>query len=250
MREEISNTLKEYGLSDKEIIIFLYLVHNNRLSAYNIAKATNIFKSTCYDVLERLIEKGFVSKVFENNKTLYSSRNITEIIGVAKSKEELLVSLIPKINNFESTEETNIKHIDSKDSYIVIDTKISELAKKGKLSYVYIIGNAPDLSTFSSKIYVEKLIKELAKLKNIKKINCRGIWDKKYKSDPFMKLFNLLGDNRFLDFLPTNATTIIFDDHLEYLFLNPTPNVIEIKNKKISEEMKYYFELLWKIAKK
>jgi len=250
MREEISNTLKEYGLSDKEIIIFLYLVQNNRLSAYNIAKATNIFKSTCYDVLERLIEKGFVSKILENNKTLYASRDITEIIGVAKSKEELLVLLIPKINNLESTEETDVKHIDSKDSYIVINTKISELAKKGELTYVYIIGNAPDLSTFSSKIYVEKLVKELAKSKIIKKINCMGIWDKKYKSDPFMKQFNLLGDNKFIDFLPTHATTIIFDDHLEYLFLNPTPNVIEIKNKKISDEMKYYFELLWKIAKK
>ena len=250
MREEISNTLKEYGLSDKEVVIFLYLVQNNRLSAYNIAKATNIFKSTCYDVLERLIEKGFISKISENNKTLYISRDITEIIGVAKSKEELLVSLIPKINNFESTEETYVKNINSKDSYIVINTKISELVKKGKLTYVYILGNVPDLSTFSSKIYVERLVKELVKSNIIKKINCKGIWDKKYKNDPFMKQFNLLGDNRFLDFLPTHTTTIIFDDHLEYLFLNPSPNVIEIKNKKISEEMKYIFELLWKTAKK
>lgn len=245
MKEEICNILSEYGLSDKEIIIFSFLVGKNRITAYRIAKETKVFKSTCYDVLERLIEKGFVSKSTENNKMLYFARDITEIIGLIKSKEALLQSLIPKISDFEFKEETFVKHIDSPDSYILVDTKISELVKKGKLTYVYIIGNAPSLSSFSSMIYVENLVKDLSKLKIIKKIDCRGIWDKKFKDDTFMKQFDKLGKNKFLNSLPTQVTTILFDNYVAFLFLNPKPNVIEIKNKKISEEMKSYFEYLW-----
>ena len=66
MKEDIMNTLKEYGLSPKEVDIFLFLVENNGITAYKIANGTKIFKSTCYDVLERLISKGFVKNPAPN----------------------------------------------------------------------------------------------------------------------------------------------------------------------------------------
>lgn len=249
MEEEISDILEEYGLSEKEAEVFLYLVENNGTTAYKIAKGTKIYKSTCYDVLERLIEKGFVAKSTDDNKRIYSARDITEILGVVKSKEALLTSLIPKIKNLESKEETFVKHVDSESAFLGIDTKISELAKRNELTFFYMLGNNPEITTKSSAILIQRLINELSKTNIKKSIKCQGLWDFRFKESNFMKNFAVLGENRFID-LPSNATTIIFDGHIVFFFIEDRPNTIEIKNKKISEEMKSYFEYLWKIAKK
>ena len=107
-----------------------------------------------------------------------------------------------------------------------------------------------DLSTQSSRILIEKLLKDLSKTKSIKKIKCRGLWDKRFKSNKFMEQFNLLGKNKFLEYLLNKVTTIIFDNHVAFLFFSEHDSFIEIKNKQISDEMKMYFEYLWKLAKK
>ena len=111
------------------------------------------------------------------------------------------------------------------------------------------IGNNPEITTKSSILLIQRLINELSKANIKKSIKCRGLWDIRFKENNFTKNFAVLGENRFID-LPSNATTIIFDGHVVFFFIDDFPNTIEIKNKKISEEMKSYFENLWKIAKK
>ena len=248
MKEDIRNTLKEYGLSQKEIDIFLFLVENNGITAYKIANGTRIFKSTCYDVLERLIEKGFISKSLDGSKMIYHARDIIEIIGVVKSKEELLLSLAPKLKTLESKEETLVKHIDSENAFLGINFKIAELIKKQELTFVYMLGNNPKITTKSSNLLIQRLLKELSNTNIKKNIKCLGLWNPKFKDNPFMEMFSKMGENKFID-LPSETTTIIFDGYVSFFYMEDNSNVVEIKNKKISEEMKSYFEHLWKIAK-
>ncbi len=249
MLNEILTLLEEYGLDNNEREVFLFLVGKNQLTAYQIANGTKIHKSTCYDILERLIQKGFVSKSKKGNKKIYTINEISKVIGRIKTKEAILQKLIPEIQKIEIKEESYVKYSDSRGSYQEIDNKIYHLAKEGKLTFVYILSNGSNLTTTGTIILVEKLIKELSKSKKMKKIDAKGIWDKKFMEDKFMKQFNIIGENRFLEYLPTKATTIIFDNHLAFLFFNSNDNVIEIKNKFISEEMKTYFEYLWGVAK-
>ena len=42
MESELLTLFKEYGLNEKEIKIYLYLVKNNKLTDYKIAKNTKI----------------------------------------------------------------------------------------------------------------------------------------------------------------------------------------------------------------
>ena len=71
MNINVALLLKEYGLEDNEIKVYLYLVGKRELTAYNIAKETKIHRSTCYDILDRLISKGFVTQSGEKNKRFY-----------------------------------------------------------------------------------------------------------------------------------------------------------------------------------
>ena len=242
--------LKEYGLNDKEIEVFLCLVRKKELTAYRISKEIKYHRATTYDILDKLILKGFVSKSEKEGKQYYSVNEISNVLGKVKEKEAILLSMIPEINKLVSKEKTIVKHIDTPKAYNEIDTKIYELIKENKLTYVYIIGNSPELTTNTSLILVEKLIKELSNFKSIKKLDIRGIWNSKFKNDKFMKQFNILGKNRFLENLPSKSTLMIFDNYIAILYFSEYDNVIEIKNKEISEEFKTYFNNLWRIAKK
>lgn len=250
MEQEIITLLREYGLKDEEIRIYTFLVGNNELSAYKIAKELRIPKSSCYDLLWRLIEKGFVSKIDKEGKMIFSANELNRVIGGLKEKESILLELIPKIKNMEKEEETKIKLLDKPSSQKEFNIRIVDLAREKKITYFYCASNGPSEINHeinSLNMLIERLVAEVTKRNLFKKIDYKGIWDEKFRRSNFLKIFNKLGKNKYLN-LPTKATTIIFDGYVVFLYSDSSPKVVEIKNREISEEMKSYFLHLWKIA--
>ncbi len=250
MESKLSNLLEEYGLDKKEIKVYLYLVGNIELTAYNIAKKTGIHRSTTYDVLDRLISKGFVNKIEKNGKILYSSLEISKVISRLKDKEEILTSLIPEFEKLRKETASKVRILESESGQKQFNFKLFNLIKDGKVKDIFIIGLGPS-QHISSQLFLEGLIKETKKKKLNKKINYKGIWDEKFRNHKMVELFSGIGEDRFLKNIPTKVTTLIFGEYVAYLFtLNDKPQVIEIQNELISEENKSYFSYLWKIARK
>ena len=127
------------------------------------------------------------------------------------------------------------------------DYNIFKLSKENKINYCYILGNFY-ASSLSSDLLIERLINEFKKLKLDKKVDYKGIWNPKYKKDKIIKQYSLVGKNKFLD-VPSKVTTVIFGEYVAYLFTLDKPYIIEIKSKVVAEEMKFYFNELWNIAK-
>ena len=172
------------------------------------------------------------------------------VLGRIKNKESLILSLLPEITKIKSMEETSVRYANNRNSFAQFNTKLYDMAKNGKLTFGYMMSNSPELTTKSSRILIERLLSELRSAKSLKSIDCRAIWDKKFRENKFMQQFSKLGKNKFLDKLPNQATTFIYDEHVAFVFLDETDSFIEIKNKIIAGEMKAYFEYLWTIAKK
>ncbi len=250
MLEDISSLLKEYGLDNNEINIYLHLVRKRELTAYQIAKDLHIHRSNCYNILDKLIHKGFVSINSIDDKKVYSANALSEVVGKIKNKESILLTLIPEIEKISSTEDTTVKYANTQNSFAQFNTKIYDMAKKGQLSFVYMISNSPDLTTKSSRLFGERLLNELKKFQSLKYIDGRAIWDKKFKENKFMQQFMKLGKNRFLKKLPNQSTTFIYDGYVSFVFLDENDSFIEIKNKMVANEMKAYFEYLWDVAEK
>ncbi len=246
MEQEISILLKEYGLDENEIKIYLFLVGNKELTAYRIAKETKIHRSTCYDVLERLILKGFVSKIEKSEKDYYFANEITRVISSLKSKETILVSLISKLSEIPKKQETKIRVLDGINGQKEYNFGLFNLIKNKEIDFCYMIGNTY-ASSLSSNLFIERLIKDIKRIN--KKIDYKGIWNPKFKNDKIIKQYNLMGENRFLE-IPSVVGTVIHNKGVAYLYTIDGPYVIEIKNKLIAEEMKVYFEELWENSKK
>lgn len=248
MEDNLKILLKEYGLDDNETKVFLFLVGNKELTAYAIAKEIKIHRSTCYDVLERLISKGFVSQIEKNGNKCHSANEISKVISQIKDKEALLLSLMPELQKLEKIQETKIKFLEGTEGQKQFNFNLFHLIKQAKVSYVYVLSNGRAAHT-TSNIFLERLLKEAKKQKLGRAIDYKGIWDTKFKADSIVNLYNF-GENRFLKDLPTKATTVIFEDHIAYLFTTDKPQVIEIRNSLVAKEMKSYFLHLWDIAQR
>ena len=248
MENEISRILEEYGLSGKEIRIYLLLVRERELTAYETAKKTGIHRSTAYDILDKLIEKGFVSSVIKRKKKYYVINELSKIISFVKEKEAMLSSLLPKLEMLKKGQEVSVELLEGIEGQKEHNFTLFELAKKGKVKELYIIGNGP-APTLASEIYIEKLLSEAKKHKKIKAIEYKGIWDSNFRNKEIVKRFEHFGQNKFLKNLPSKVTTVIYGEYIALLFTIDKPYVIRIKNKIIAEEYRFYFNILWKAAK-
>ena len=123
------------------------------------------------------------------------------------------------------------------------------MAKQGRLTFAYMIGNSPNLTTPSSRIMIKQLLKVLSETGSLKDVKSKAIWDISLRNSTFMKQFKNLGPCKFLRGVPSKVTTFIYDDHVAYVFLSKNDSFIEVKNKQVSEEMKFYFDQLWRISK-
>lgn len=249
MNEKIKTLLLEYGLTIPEIAVFSYLVANKELTAYRIAKDLHIHRSTCYDILERLIRKGFVTKIIRESSAYFGANSLNRVLSSLKDKENLLNTLIPELQKLELDNENKISVLEGAEGQKQLTFKLFSLAKSRKLSFCYVIGNtyAP---TLSSNIFVERFIRE-SKAGNLHKtVEYRGIWDKRFEKDPILKQYDLLGENRVLSAIPSKVTTVMFDGHVAFLYTADKPYCIEIRNALVCNELKGYFKHLWAIAAK
>lgn len=259
MESKITIILEEYGLDEKEIKVYISLVEKGELNAYALAKMTGIHRSTTYAILERLLIKSFISKIQKDGKTFYSAIEISKIMSKVKEKESLLLSLIPEFERIKEEGISRVRVFESRESQKQFTFNLFNQINTGNIKEFYILSGGPskevnpekEEENLTSKLFMERLLKELKKRKSSKKIEYKGIWNEKFKGGELLKLFSGLGENKFLKELPTLATLVIFGEYLAYLFtINGTPKVIEIQNKLIAEENRVYFSYLWKIAKK
>jgi len=103
-------TLKELGLSAGQIQVYSAVLELGISSLNGIQEKTGIERRNIYDILNKLIEKGFVSYTVEKGKRVYQCTHPNKILEEIKSKHESLNKLkaqVPDIKKlFEITKPT------------------------------------------------------------------------------------------------------------------------------------------------
>src|SRR3989338_9299163 len=95
MEKEIHEVMMDLGFKNKEIKVYLSLIKNESLTALQISQETRIDRTTTYDILERLIDKGVVSSTFKNKIRHFIALTPKELLTYFKEKYSSLESVIP-----------------------------------------------------------------------------------------------------------------------------------------------------------
>lgn len=237
--------LERFGLTLTEEKVYLALLGIGLSAAADIIKKTQLHRTTVYDVLNRLIEKGLVSYVIQNKIKYYSAANPSKFLDIAleeekraKEKQKLAKEVIDKIKSIK--EEAKVYPL----AQIFVGTKglktvMNDIIETNKDFVEFgVEGKFRDVLP----IYTEQWANQRRK-KNIKaKIICT-----KGSQAPIWKMNEI-------KFVPREyqspASTLVYGDKVAIFIQEEPILIILIESKKLVQSYKSYFNLLWKIAKR
>ncbi|MCK5025856.1 MAG: hypothetical protein KAS15_04650 [Nanoarchaeota archaeon] len=234
------NELKELGLTDNEVKIYLALLHKGVLNPTKLAEKTGLHRSYIYDTLDRLLEKGIINTILMNNKKHYQAVDPEVLRGQFELKMRHLDSILPQLSSLykETKEETKVELHKGKRVY---RTLIKDLvANLNQNDIVYLIGIDEDALEDIEPIYLKQYF-TIIKEKNIKEKIIIAKGSKKLKEQTI--------EYRELDKEYLGHTATAISQNKVYLFIQGTPNhLIVIDSEKVANTYRRNFELLWKTA--
>lgn len=240
----LKNTLKDLGMTSNEVEIYLTLLTNGELSVNEIGSKAGLHRQVCYDALERLLEKGFVSYIIQHNKKYFKPLNPEKILDYLESKKQEVTDVLPELQQifFKEQEETQVEVLKGKS---VIKTMLNDIIRtlKELQQPLFALGIDETKYLQTDSIAIQQYISQLKKHNlNEKLITYEGATDiysgkqSEYRFIP-KELFN-------------PNTTHIYGDKIAIIIWGTPIHGIIIKNKQVADANRKYFQMLWGIAKK
>jgi HTH-type transcriptional regulator, sugar sensing transcriptional regulator len=230
--------LIQLGLTSTEAKIYVALIEYGRLQAGIISRKTGIHRRSVYDSLERLIEKGLVSWIKENDKRYYYAESPDKLLDIVDIQKKVVNGILPELHiKFEEKKEKQetkfYKGVEG------IKSIFEDQIDTGKP--VYIIGASYDASKilkYYMPHYTSTRVKKKLKLYLIYAGGQREF------AIPY-------GETAYLpESYASPVSTNIYGDKVAIVVWSEEPVAILIKNKTVADTYKKYFDVLWKMAKK
>ena len=230
--------LEALGLTKTEARIYIALIDFGSLQAGMISRKTGIHRRSVYDALERLIEKGLVSLMKENEKRYYHAESPERLKDIVEIQRGIVDSVLPelaaKFGEAKSKQETKFyRGVEGVKS--IFDDQI-EIGKP-----VYIIGASYDATKILKYFMAHYTSRRVKKHVKLSLIYAGG---KRQFRVPYASIAYLP------ESYASPVSTNIYGDKVAILIWGEDPVAILIKNKSVAETYKKYFDLLWRIAKK
>lgn len=240
--------LKQIGLSENETSIYLVLLSNGSLSAYEIASKTGIYRPNVYDKLETLLKKGLVSYVIKNSKKYFTAAEpekiqayLNEEQDKIKENKEILKSILPELSALASLPKipTKVEVFEGKEGLKVFLKDITRTAKEVLISGIDDSKYNKTLPIFMSKYFAQ------LKAKKIKERVITADRSNIFQFNNPTTTYRYLPEKEF-----NSTNTFIYANKIAIVSWNTPPTVIRIENKTLANTYRQHFEHLWKIAKR
>jgi len=242
--------LEDIGLSKAEIAVYCALLKTGQTATGDLTKETGLRKSTIYNSLDRLSDKGLVSHVIKNSVKFFEATDperILDFIAEKKRKldeeEEWLKGTIPQIRSESGAGKPKAEaHVlPGVEGFKTMRRDVLKHSK-GDLLLIGAISREDKVMPYFYSQWDKERIK--------KKIVMR-LLHKRRTSDPLITISPKM-DIRFLPEHIDNPVVInIYGDRVVSLIWKGNyPLCFMLINKDIAEAYRHYFEMLWKVSEK
>lgn len=239
---ETETALKEYGLSEKESRVYLELLPLGSINLQEISRRINFPRTTVYNVLNYLRQKGLVSKIVKKNVSYFEAVDPKKLLDNLEQKKYIIEKALPQLETLKSAvrESSGIEIYEGSRGLFTV---LSDIFKtKQEICYFG-----------SYSLSVERLKHQPEHFRTIRlerKIPARIVIDT-YDEETFHKpAYKKITQMRFLDSLKDFPCMIfIYGNRVAiYTLKNELVGII-IKNKEIALSMQFIFETYWKTGK-
>jgi sugar-specific transcriptional regulator TrmB len=150
----VKSALQTYGLTNREVDVYLFLLRKPDTTAVTIAKETQIAKTTVYEILETLHEKGLVGVWKKNNVKYYDAESPNQLLRLIDTKRAEVESILPQLLSMQDTNdaEPEVKMYTGKEGIITALDNALEYMKTNQIRTYYSYSHY-DLVPFLPKFF-------------------------------------------------------------------------------------------------
>jgi len=234
--------LREIGLSKNEVKIYIAVTEIGPSTIGEIAKKSKVHRTNVYDAIEGLINKGLISYIIRAKLKYFQVTNPDCLIDMIKEKEARINTIIPQLKII-----SNLS-VSKNQAQILEGLKSAKRVMDNFLEYdepILVMGVSAN---------VEKLIKPFLENFHKRRVDKKIVMKHIYNTDAHERI-KILKKIPYTEIrvLPNDydspVATNIVGDEVTLVQWEKNPVIIRIKNTKIAESYKKYFNFLWKDAK-
>ncbi len=235
---KITEVLRNLGLSPNEIKVYLALNDHGSSKAGKVAKIASIDRSSCYNSLQNLIQKGLVSYVSIGKVKWFQATGPKKLLDFLKEQEEDVQKILPELDK---------RHKASKITGQVrmfkglkgVRTILQDILRTGEDNFVF--GNESQLED-RMPAYQQQFVRQLKE----KKVKVKEL----VRKDRGTKTSNPKQTRYVPKSVISPVVTNIYGDKIALIVWTDVPEGIIIENKAAADSYRSYFQFMWKHAKK
>jgi sugar-specific transcriptional regulator TrmB len=235
---KIEATLEKIGFSPNEIKVYLTLNKNGSTKAGKISKLAKIDRSSAYNSLKLLQEKGLVSYVNIGKVKWFQVTGPRRILDYLKEQEEDVKEILPQLQ-----EEHKAQKVEGQ-------VRLFKGLKGVRSVFLDMIRTGKDNFVFGSEGQFSERMPEFAlqfdRMKREGKLKTQNLI-RKDRTELDMKT----SEHRYAPGVAESpAVTNIYGDKIAIIIWTDEPEAIIIENAAAAKAYKSYFDFMWKHGKK
>ena len=231
------NELKNFGLSEKESLVYLSCLKLGPSTANRITSNVNLPRTTVYEILERLKFLGLISTIISDHKTNFIACDPKKLLDLLEGKKASIQKILPSLKNIQNK---------------VGDKPLAEVFE----------GNGSVFRLFDEILENSNTIKIIGSMENaIKQIGFRTDRFRNIRKIKKIKVFQILEEPlekkdkftevRFLKSLKDSKEVIFIVGTIVYhIILHHQIYAIKIESEEHANTMEILFDDLWRKGRK
>ena len=239
-KEEV---LRDLGLADKEIRVYIALLGMGVSRVQEIAKEAKLLRTTVYEVLDSLIGKGLVSYSIKSGVRHFETAEPAKLRHVVEERRRKVLEIMPELEAIASgvKEKPRVETYEGREGLKTFMRNVI----KGDIEEMHAFGAEGKFREMFSYFF-ESWDRDRVKNNVLLRIiyNERIRKKKLDEGIPLSSMRFLPGKYKF------PSTTFVYGDNVGIVLWSAEPLAISIKSGEIAKSYENFFQLLWSIAKR
>jgi len=233
------DVLEDLGLSDGEVKVYLALLKLGPSPVSDIKKETKLHRTTIYDFVEKLINKGLVNYTVQKGMNYYKATDPEKLGEFLDEKKRLLEQVMPNLNKLAAfkKEEISVEMFKGKEGFKTLINMFVKMKPQDAMTMGIDEEKMDEHFKYDMQYYI----------KHAKRSGIRERCLVSEKRRMLYKDSHIVYRTIPAEFF-TPTPTYIFKDVLALHVWEPMTFII-IKSKELANAYKKYFEMLWSMAK-
>ncbi len=236
----IQQVLQQLGLEQREAKIYLTLLKFTSTTASKVAEDLGIDRTTTYDLLAKLIEKGIVSYVIKNNVKYFKSASPQQLLHDLKEKEKQLQEVMPQLLALEKqeAEATSVELFKGKEGL----RTVLKIILRDKQPYTFLGGTHEFCTTIP--IFMKQFLRKAHKLKINGRLICEDGFGNHHD--------DIIGKGERYKLISkkfVSSTTKVWGHKTAFFIFREPYHAILITSKEVADRQRLFFDHLWHEAR-